>query len=147
MSSLTYQRVANASWLLGITAAITIPDALFGLFVGLSHTLWELAHLLFEVIEATLDHFVEHIFETDTHETQVIVFYSMSAMASIGLYFLLRATYGFFLTLKKNMTLAWMENITRLLNYWAESALNKFKLIAMFNVGLLSCYLAFSVFV
>ena len=151
MVTLSYQRIVNASWLLGIAAAIVMPDVIFGLLLELFHLMLELAHLLFELIEATLDHFIEHTFETETHETQVIVFYSISTLASIALFFLLRAVYGYLYkqTYKQaqNLMLAWAANKTRLQNYWAESAGNKFKLIAMFNVGLTTCYIAFSVFV
>ena len=147
MGSLTYQRIVNASWLLCIAAAIVMPDVIFGLLLELFHLMLELAHLLFELIEATLDHFIEHTFETETHETQVIVFYSISTLASIVLFFLLRAVYGCLYKQTQNLLLAWTVNKTRLQNYWAESAGNKFKLIAVFNVGLTTCYIAFSVFV
>lgn len=147
MGTLTYQRIVNASWLLGIAAAIVMPDVIFGLLLELFHLMLELAHLLFELIEATLDHFIEHTFETETHETQVIVFYSISTLATIALFFLLRAVYGYLYKQAQNLMLAWTVNKTRLQNYWAESAGNKFKLIAMFNVGLTTCYIAFSVFV
>jgi len=147
MGPLTYQRIVNASWLLCIAAAIVMPDVIFGLLLELFHLMLELAHLLFELIEATLDHFIEHTFETETHETQVIVFYSISTLASIVLFFLLRADYGCLYKQTQNLLLAWTVNKTRLQNYWAESAGNKFKLIAMFNVGLTTCYIAFSVFV
>jgi len=53
----------------------SVPDALFDLSVKLEHILAEILHILFEVIEETLDYLTEHLFQTDLHQTQVIVFY------------------------------------------------------------------------
>jgi hypothetical protein len=114
-----------------------MPDVIFGLLLELSHTLWELAHLLFEIFEATLDHIVEHIFHTGVHETQIIVFYLMLSMAFSVIYYLKWAMPRFFRTLKKNLLATWLTHKTSLFLYWSESASNKFKLIALFNAGLI----------
>jgi len=80
----------NGSILAAVLALILFPDVLFGLFFQLLHLLMEFAHILFEFIESTLDHFIEHLFHTDLHETQVIVFYIIVSIALVGIYGLSR---------------------------------------------------------
>ena len=147
MASLTYQRAVNASCLLGIAGAITMPDVVFGLLAECLHLLFEVAHLAFEVFESMLDHFVEHAFHTNTHDTQLIVFYTIVTMATVGLYFIWLKLSRFFRLVIANQVAVWTGRKSRFLNYWAESASNKFKLIALFNAGLTTCYIAFSVFI
>jgi hypothetical protein len=81
MSSSTYRKTVYISYLIGICLVIAMPDMVFG-------TLLELGHILFEFIEEMLDKFVEHIFHTDLHQTQVIVFYLMLSIAFGGIYYL-----------------------------------------------------------
>jgi len=66
--------VINAAILAAILSILVFPDVLFGLFFELLHLCLEFAHILFEFVESTLDHVIEHLFETDLHATQVIVF-------------------------------------------------------------------------
>jgi len=141
MTSLTYQKTANATGLIAVAATLTMPDAVFGLLLELSHLMLELAHLLFELLESSLDHLVEHLFETDTRETQVIVFYLIMTMASAAIYYLCRTVRRFFRKLKENVQTAYFQYKDSILGYWAESATNKFKLIAGFNVALTFVYL------
>ena len=136
MASLTYQKTVNTSWVIGVASVITMPDIVFGLLLELAHALFELVHLSFELFESALDHMVEHIFHTGVHETQIIVFYSMLSMACSALYYLWNVMPRFLRKLKEKLVAAFMQRKTRLLLYWAESAGNKFKLIALFNAGL-----------
>lgn len=142
MTSSACQKTVNAAYLIGIAGIIFMPDVVFGLSLELLHALAELAHLLFELFEASLDHVVEHIFHTGTHETQIIVFYLMLSMAFGGLYYLWRIMPRFFRKLKENLLATWRTHKTRILLYWAESAFNKFKLVALFNAGL-TCFVLF----
>ena len=48
--------------------------------------LLELIHISFEVLEHSLDKLIEHLFHTDLHDTQIIVFYLMWVMAGYPLY-------------------------------------------------------------
>ena len=61
----------------------TIPDIIFAVLAELTHLLFEVFHLLFEIVEVALDHLIEHLFHTELHQTQVIVFY---ILFTIGLY-------------------------------------------------------------
>jgi hypothetical protein len=109
---------------------------LFEILVELSHLMLELAHYMFEILESALDHLVEHVFHTEMRETQVTVFYLIVSMACGGLYCLWRAMPRFLRKLKENLFAALLQHKTHLLQYWGESAANKFKVIALFHVGL-----------
>jgi hypothetical protein len=76
----------NTCILCGVIAFIVLPDTLFGLFFQLLHLLMEFAHIMFEFIESTLDHLIEHALHTDLHETQVIVFYIIVSVVLVGFY-------------------------------------------------------------
>lgn len=136
MSSLTYQKTVNTAYLVGAVSLIVLPDIAFGLLLEVAHLVLELAHLLFELIESALDHLIEHTFHTGVKETQIIVFYLIVSMGSIALYFLSKTMARYFRTLNENLHAAIREYKTRFLQYWAESPSNKFKTIALFNVGL-----------
>lgn len=143
MNSLTYQRTVYTTYLIGIASVIIMPDVVFGLLLDLIHNLLEVAHLLFELFESALDHIVEHIFHTDRHETQVIVFYLMLSMAFGGLYYLWRRMPRIYHKLKEYLFAAMLQRKTRLVRYWADQSLiNKIKLVALFNAGL-TCYILF----
>ncbi len=141
MASLPYEKTANLTWLIGLGSVLVMPDAVLGLLLGLTHVLFECAHLLFGLFESALDHFVEHTFHTRTRETQIIVFYIIFFMGLGGLYFLWRVTWFVFYKLKKLAVAAFVNQKNRFLRYWEESANNKFKLIAGFNVALTVMYL------
>jgi hypothetical protein len=52
----------------------------------LFHLLLETVDVLFESIEYLFDLMIEHLLETGTHETQVIVFYILVPLLGLGLY-------------------------------------------------------------
>ncbi|MGR9073766.1 MAG: hypothetical protein ACU833_11950 [Gammaproteobacteria bacterium] len=58
-----------------ITAGLAMPETTAELAFGAMHALYEL-------VEFSLDLLIEHIFHTDRHTTQVIVFYLMLSMAA-----------------------------------------------------------------
>ncbi|WP_020563309.1 hypothetical protein [Methylosarcina fibrata] len=130
------------AYLIGIGLVIGIPDVVFGLLIELVHHLFEFLHLLFECIEGTLDHVVEHVFHTDRHETQVIVFYLMLTMAAGGLWYLGSALIKKGRRLKDDLILRWRKSKSHWLLYWSEQSLtNKIKLIAMGNAILIPALL------
>jgi hypothetical protein len=125
MNSSTYRKSINISCLIGIGIIITMPDTVFG-------SLLELGHILFEFIEIMLDKFVEHIFHTDRHQTQVIVFYLMLFLAFSGLYYLWRVLPSLCRQYKENLLVAWSWHKTRAFFYWQEMPLiNKTKLVVI----------------
>lgn len=80
--------------------AVVVPDVLIDLTLSLLHLLFEILHLTFEFIESALDQMVEHLFHTDTHETQLIVFYILCSVAIYFLYRLVRAVTRYYQHLK-----------------------------------------------
>lgn len=137
----------NAAILAVVIAVIVMPDLVFGLLLDLFHFLLELflhvLHLTFEFIESNLDHLVEHLFETDVHQTQVIVFYIIVPFVFYGLYRLWRAVPPFCRRCKRKQAAYWSRKKANLFFYWREqSSLDKLKLIAI-GVAVISFYILF----
>lgn len=61
--------------LLVILIVLVFYDTSIDFLLGTIHAVFELFHTLFEFIEQTLDLIIEHVFHTEPHTTQVIVFY------------------------------------------------------------------------
>jgi hypothetical protein len=136
MTSLTYEKAVNAAWLTGAASMLLMPDVIFGLLLEALHLALEFAHILFELVESALDHWVEHTFHTGTRETQIIVFYLIVSMGAIAAYFVYRKISLFFRVFKESLLVAFLRHKTRVEIYWAASAHNKFKIIAGFNLAL-----------
>jgi hypothetical protein len=125
MISSTYRKAINISYLIGIGIVITMPDMVFGLLL-------ELSHILFEFIEIILDKLVEHIFHTNLHQTQIIVFYLMLSIAFGGIYYLWRLLPPLCHQYKENLLTAWSWHKTRAYCYWQQLTLiNKVKLVVI----------------
>ncbi len=136
MTSLTYEKAVNAAWLTGAASMLIMPDVIFGLSLEAFHLALEFAHILFELIESALDHWVEHNFHTGTRETQLIVFYLIVSMGATASYFLYRKIARLFRAFKESLLVAFLRHKTWVKIYWAASAHNKFKIIAGFNLAL-----------
>jgi hypothetical protein len=76
-----YQKVLFHLSLSGIVMSILVGfyDVIFGYLL-------EATHLILEAIEMGLDKLIEHIFETEVHETQIIVFYIMLLIGGLLIY-------------------------------------------------------------
>lgn len=113
-----------------------MPDAIIGLLFESVHFFFELLFILFEWIESTLDKLVEHLFHTELHETQIIVFYLMVSIAVFPFYYLWRMLQRLFFRSKETLLAghaAWTLYKTRATFYWQElSLIGKIKLIAVF---------------
>lgn len=137
MNSLSYRKAVNLFLFVGMVTLIILPDMAFGLFFEVVHILLELANMIFEFIEVTLDHLVEHIFHTDVHQTQVIVFYLMLSIVAWGLYYLWSLMPRFYHQSKENLLAFWLRQKTFVSVYWRDLPLaNKIKLAAISIVGI-----------
>jgi hypothetical protein len=142
-----HSRWINGFILAVVITVIALPDVVFGLLLELFHFLLELllefSHLTFEFIESNLDHLVEHLFETDVHATQVIVFYIIFPFVCYGLYRLFWAIPSFFRRIKKKQVAYWSRKKAYLLFYWRElSPFNKLKLV-LASVAVIALYVLF----
>ncbi len=132
MNSITYRKAVNLFLFTGLISLIILPDVVFGLIFGFVHILLEFAHMIFEFIEVNLDRIVEYIFDTDVHQTQVIVFYLMLAIALGGAYYLWSLVPRVYHQSKENLLDAWLEKKAFASIYWCElSLINKIKLAAI----------------
>lgn len=119
-----------------VITVIAFPDVVFSLLLGLTHFLFELflhiLHLSFEFIEMNLDHVIEHLFHTDLHQTQVIVFYVILTFIVYGLYLLVRTVPSFCRRCKQNLLAAYAFKKASLAFFWREqSLLDKTKIVAI----------------
>lgn len=141
------QLVVNGFILAAVVTLITAPDVVFGLLFELLHLLFEhvleFLHLAFEFIELNLDKLIEHLFETELHETQVIVFYIIASFVLFGFYRLCRTLPRFYRRCKKNLILYWSRKKASWLFYWHEQSLfNKIKLVVI-AVAAITSYVFF----
>jgi hypothetical protein len=126
----------NGAILAAVIIVLAIPDVVFGLLVEFVHFLFELflhiLHLSFEFIELNLDHLIEHFFETDLHQTQVIVFYVILSFIVYGLYRLWRSVPPFCRRFKQNLFRAYQFKKASVLFFWREQPLfNKIKIVVI----------------
>jgi hypothetical protein len=143
------QRWVHGFILAAILSVIAAPATIFGLLIEVLHFLLELGleltHLAFEFIESNLDHLIEHLFETDLHQTQVIVFYIILPVFIYGLYRLWRVVPSFCLRCKKKQLTYWSRMQASLLYYWQEQTLfNKIKLVVI-GVAVITAYVFFGI--
>lgn len=115
-----------------ILVAVLIPDLLVELVVEVSHGLFELAHILFEFIEESLDIVIEHLLGTGLHATQIIVFYIlMSILAYVGYRFALKIP-AKYRRLRDNIQMSYNNLQSESISYWQNLAtINKVKWIAI----------------
>jgi hypothetical protein len=114
-----------------------MPDVVIGLLFELVHFFFELLFIIFEWVESTLDKLVEHLFDTELHETQTIVFYLIVGIVLLPLYYLLRMLKRLFYWSKETLPLKWMLYKTQAIFYWQDLSLfDKIKWIAIMVVAI-----------
>lgn len=158
MNPSIYRKIYNGSLVAGFIILILFPSEIIGFFFDLFHSLFdllfdlfhhlfeiffELCHLLIEVIESSLDHLIEHLFHTDLHTTQTIVFYMMLIPGIYIGYLLLRVLIFFSRRCVNSLLNAYTHYKTRTVFFWYSlDWLDKIKWIAIFAACL---YLMFMV--
>lgn len=135
---------ANGLLLALALTALALPDLAFELLLSLSHHLLEvvlhIVHLAFEFVEYNLDHVIEHAFHTDTHETQIIVFYILFAVGLVGLYFLWRIVPPACARWGNSLMAFWCRKKASCLYYWGkQTLLDKIRIIGTAIIAI-SCY-------
>jgi len=149
MISISYKQFVKVLIVMGIVIIIAMPDLIVGLLFGLVHFFFELifevAAISFEWLETFLDHIVEHLFETELHETQTIVFYIISFIALFPVYALWRVLPGFYLRLKNGLLRVWQINKHKAILYLQELSLNGKIKIGIITI--ITIYLGLFVFI
>jgi len=120
-----------------IVVLIAMPDVVMGLLFELVHFFFELLFIAFEWVESTLDKLIEHLFHTELHETQVIVFYVLVGIVLLPLYYLWRMLKRLFLRLKESLPATFSHYKNRTTLFWQDlSLVGKIKLIAITVVAI-----------
>jgi hypothetical protein len=132
----TYRNTLYGLALVGIIIIIAMPDMVMELLFELTHLIFELlyevADISFEWLETLLDKIVEHLFHTELHQTQTIVFYVLMAMIAYPLYYLWHKLTRLFFRLKETLLTACVLYKTRATLYWQSLPLNdKIKLMVI----------------
>ena len=118
--------------IIGIAIILTMPDVLMGLLFELVHFFFELLFIIFEWVESTLDKLIEHLFHTELHETQIIVFYLIVCILLLPLYYLWRMLKQLFLWLKESVPTTWALYKIRVTIFWQDlSLIGRIKWIAI----------------
>ncbi len=136
MNSLNYQKIFRGLTAIGILIIILMPHLLFELTVEFLHLLleWliELGDIVFEWVELSLDTLIELLFETDLHDTQIIVFYIIMSVIGFFVYRLSLLIPGIYRRTLNKLIAFYLNRKTQLILYWRNLTLpNKIKLIAM----------------
>ncbi len=129
----------NGFILVGVLSLLVFPDVIFGLFFQMLHLLLEFAHIMFEFIESTLDHVVEHLLHTELHQTQVIVFYIIVSVASVGIYALWRTVPRYYWRAKNQLIAFWFWEKSTTYLYWQGLTVSQKTKLVTFSA--LSLYL------
>jgi hypothetical protein len=135
-----YQKFIFHLSLLGITISVLV-----GFYDVIFEHILEVLHLLFEVVEMTLDKLVEHTFETGVHETQLIVFYILLVLIGILIYFLWKVLVQLFTIAGHRMQIEWTEFVGAVTQDWqAMTVTDRVLLVSAFLlVNYLASFLLF----
>ncbi|MBK8817362.1 MAG: hypothetical protein IPN42_18600 [Methylococcaceae bacterium] len=108
-----YQKVLFHLSLFGVAMSILVGfyDVIFGY-------LMEFVHLLFEVVEISLDRVVEHFFETELHETQMIVFYILLVVGGFLIFFIYKALVLFWRSVSHGVQEDWFSFKSAITTDW-----------------------------
>lgn len=141
------QLALNLSLLTMFSAILFYPLETLHLATALAHHLMEIVlhglHLVFEYLEMSLDHVIEHLFHTGLHETQVIVFYTLLVFALTAMYFLGRKLPAYLRGLINRQRLFWSRKQASARYFWSEQTpIDRIKIIGL-SLAAISAYVYF----
>ena len=113
MHQKTYEKILFHLSLLGIVISILV-----GFFDVIFDHVTEMIHLALEVVEMGLDRLIEHLFETELRETQIIVFYLMLVFGGIVVYLFWKMTVLLLGGLARNFRIEWLEFKEAVISDW-----------------------------
>lgn len=110
------------------------------------HSLLSVAHIAFEWFELGLEEIIEHFFNTDRRQSQLIVFYLLWLIALYALYRLWQVVPRLFNQLKMKLIYECLQYKSAIIRHWkAQSSVQKMKWVTSITLSF-SCmvYFAFS---
>lgn len=115
-----------------LVIVVVIPDVIFELLHGLFELVLQLLHTLFDILEVILDNLVEHLFDTNLHDTQIIVFYILMALGAYGAYLAWRLSLKVCRRCMERWTHAQTAYKTQVSDYWQHlGSLKKFQVVLL----------------
>jgi hypothetical protein len=143
------QMIASGLLLTLLITLLAVPDVLIDIFLDLCDQAIDLfletLSIAYDYAGMGLDYVIEHLFETDRHQTQVIEFYTMIAIGLVLLYGLWRHLPRLCLHLILTQREFWFRKKASLLYFWGEqSLLNKVKIAGM-GIVAITCYGYFAI--
>lgn len=130
MHTQIYQKFLFHFSLLGLFVSVII-----GFYDVILHYILATLHFFAEILEQWLDKLVEEFFDTDMHETQIIVFYIMLIVGGIFIYIIWKLLVELVKELKYDASADWIDLKTAVSSDWQNlSTLQKFAGISLFLV-------------
>lgn len=96
-----------------IFVVLTLYDVLWDLLLTLLHSMLVLLHIIFEFCEHALDLLIEHLFHTDPHTTEIIVFYILASIIGCITFKLIMALRTWYCRFCKQLTGYYHQEKTR----------------------------------
>lgn len=123
---------------IAISVLVGFYDVIFGYLL-------EFIHIILEIIELNLDKLVEHFFETELHETQLIVFYVMLVVGGVLIFLVWKALVYLFRDFGQNLNNEWTDLRAAITSDWQSMPMtNRVIFIAVFLlVNYLASFLLF----
>ncbi len=116
---------------------ITLSDDLLDLILGTLHFVFELLHLLFEVIEGFIEEILEHTLHTTHHESEILIISTILILLVFGLYPLYKVWPRLYRSWRRNSRAVWLRYTRRQSFYWRTLPVGrKWKLIIAYVIGL-----------
>ncbi|MCX7107596.1 MAG: hypothetical protein NTV66_08540 [Methylococcales bacterium] len=106
------------------------------------HTLFLVVHIAFEWLEFLLDRVIEHLFDTNRQQSQIIVFYLLWLIGFYGIYRVLMVFSVWFGRLKKKISSAFYAFKLFIVAFWDKlSLIEKAKWVVAFTVSILCLFI------
>lgn len=134
-------------WSALVATALFLPEVLWHTLEELLHHALEIVlhvtHLGFEFLEIGLDHAVEHLFHTDLHDTQLIVFYTICSIGFAILALLAKPMFRFLRKRWLKTRIFMLRKSASIRYYWShQSIIGKLKIVGIAG-GAISLYAMF----
>jgi hypothetical protein len=134
----TSRLLLSVAWRFAVLFAVLAWSAeIWELTLEFLHLALEGLHLLIEGIEELSELILEHLLDTNHHESEIILFNTALVLMAYGLYRLYRAAPRLYRQWRRNCRAAWLRYKRRKLFYWRSlSEAQKATLMAAYLTGI-----------